>query len=429
VTASLCGALCVGYAAEEPAGGAPAAPLSLEEAQNLAFTRNADWRIAHSQVEAALAQLKAAREFPNPSLGLSTSKINTDGRSNDTVLGHGLLNRSYDSIVSLSQLFELGGKRSLRQSSAKDGVHAAEALRDDTHRLLLQSVIQTYVAALTAREEVAILTESAAALRREADIAGHRLTAGDIAAADQAQIEIAADQLELNADAANATARTAVMTLETLLGEPHPNGTTVLADTLAQLSQKSALDPEEPPGSRPDIAAAEASVARAEADLKLQRRANVPDVTLSLQYERQPPDQPNTAGVALSMPIPLWNHNTSGILAARAARDQAQAQLDKVRVQASADVAAARIAFREASNRARRFEETLCPKSARIAETITFAYEKGGSSLLELLAAQRDDNQIRLATVQAKADSASTATALAAALGRLGSATPASSQP
>lgn len=312
LTAGWCCALTPGFATGEANGNSSAAPLTLAGAQQLAFTRNADWRVAQTQVEGALAQLKAAREFPNPTLGLSTGKINTDGRSNATALGNGLLDRSYDSVVSLSQLFELGGKRRLRRASADAGVHAAEALRDDARRLLLQSVVQTYVAALTAREQVAILTQSAVSLRREADIAGHRLTAGDISASDQAQIEIAADQLELNADAARATAKTAVVALETLLGEPHPDGTTALADPLDQLAQTSALDAEAPPGVRPDVVAAEAAVTRAEADLRFQKRVNVPDVTVSVEFERQPPDQPNTAGLALSVPFPLWNHNTGG---------------------------------------------------------------------------------------------------------------------
>ena len=433
LTASLCALLAFGPAAEAASGSetgaVPAAPLTLDGAQQLAFIRNADWRVAQTQVDAALAQLKAAREFPNPTLGLSTSKINTDGRSNATAPGNSLLDRSYDSIVSLSQLFELGGKRRLRRASAEAGVHAAEALRDDTHRLLIQSVVQTYVAALTAKEQVAVLSNSAASLKREADIAGHRLSAGDIAASDQAQIEITADQLELNANAARATAKTAVVTLEILLGEAQPAGNTALADTLDGLSPRWALDADAAPAMRPDIVAAEAAVARAEADLRFQKRVNVPDVTLSVQYERQPPDQPNTAGLALSVPIPLWNRNAGGILGARAALDQAEAQLDKTRIQASADVAAARIAFREAANRARHFHESLLPKSAHIAQTITFAYEKGGSSLLELLAAQRNDNDIRLATIQADADTASTAAALAAALGRLTTAGPVPPQP
>ena len=40
-------------------------------------------------------------------------------------------------------------------------------------------------------------------------------------------------------------------------------------------------------------------------------------------------------------------------------------------------------------------------------ESVAFAYEKGGASLVDLLDAERTDNDIRLATVQAMSDTAS----------------------
>src|ERR1700678_803856 len=55
------------------------APLTLADALRLAIERNADFRVAETQVDAALAQLRVVREYPNPTLGLSTAKISTDG--------------------------------------------------------------------------------------------------------------------------------------------------------------------------------------------------------------------------------------------------------------------------------------------------------------------------------------------------------------
>ncbi len=391
--------------------------LTLAQAQQLALRNNADFRIAQSQADAALAQLRAVREFPNPVAGYSVGKINTDGRSNATVDGSGYWGRSYDSIFSLSQLIELG-KRGVRRTSAEAGVRAAEALRDNSRRLLLQSVDQLYLAALEAREEVRVLRESAASLRREAGIAATRFHAGDIAASDQAQIEIAAAQLDLSAASARANARAALVALETLLGFAEPRGETVLADTLDSAAAMP-VNTETPGGTRPDIVAAEASLAKSEADLTLQRHGAVPDLTVSLQYEHQPPDQPNTVGLGLSFPLPLWNRNTGNILAARAAREEARAQLEKVRTQASADVTATRVAFDEARTRADTYKRELQPKSAAISQSVAYAYDKGGAALVELLAAERNDNDIRLATARAQADAASSAFALAAALNHL----------
>jgi cobalt-zinc-cadmium efflux system outer membrane protein len=402
--------------AEAPAGPAQ---LTLGDARRVALQRNDDFRVAQIQVAAALAQLRAAREFPNPTLGLSTAKINTDGQPNGTPQGNTFLDRSYDSIASLSQLF-LIGKRGLIQDAAATGVRAAESQRDDARRLLVQAVTQAYVAALEAQEQAAVLSESAAALRREATIAARRLQAGDLSASDEAQIEIAAEQDELNADSQRATARTAVVTLEIVLGEPQPNGRTALADNLAALAKLGGPGLEDARvGARPDLAAAEENEQQAETNLELQRRQRIPDVTVSVQYERNPPSQPNTVGLGLSLPLPLWNRNTGEILAAQAARDQAQAQLDKVRIQAAADVAAARVAYEEASARVQRYLTSLAPKSAQATKRVSYAYEKGGASLVDLLEAQRNDNSIRLGTVQAQADAATSAVNLQTALAQL----------
>jgi cobalt-zinc-cadmium efflux system outer membrane protein len=416
--------LALGAAAVRAAEPAPGAGLTLGAAQALALARNDDYKVAEAQVGAALAQLRIAREFPNPTLGLSTAKISTDGVTEATPLGNGLLARSYDSIVSLSQLFTIG-KRGLQRDAARAGVHAAEFQRDDARRLLLLAVTQAYAAGLAARQQAAALQDSAAKLRHEADIAAHRLKAGDLSASDEAQLEIAADQDELGADAQAAAARTAVVTLEILLGEPTPRGTTVLADTLD--GWMAALDPaleEAAFGRRPDIAAAEAAAQQADVNVTLQRRSRVPDVTASVQYERNPPAQPDTVGVGVSLPLPAWDHFDGEIDGARSARAAAQAQLEKVRIQATADVTAARVAFHEAYQRARRYQSSLVPKSARVAQSVAYAFGKGGASLVDLLEAERNDNLIRLGAAQAEADAASAAVALRAALGRLEPPTP-----
>ena len=118
------------------------------------------------------------------------------------------------------------------------------------------------------------------------------------------------------------------------------------------------------------------------------------------------------------MPLPFWDHYSGEILSAQAARAQAEAQLDKVRVQVSADVAAARVAFHEASQRAERYRLSLVPKSGEATKSVSYAYAKGGASLVDLLEAERDDNEIRVAAVQSMADAISTGAALLSALGR-----------
>ena len=185
-------------------------------------------------------------------------------------------------------------------------------------------------------------------------------------------------------------------------------------DELAHLSPRAS---DSPPGAfRPDLLAAEAARQKAEADLRLQKALRVPDPTVFAQYEHQPPDQPNTVGLGVSFPLPLWNRNRGAIDSARSAREQADLQAGKVRAQIVAEIATARAAFEAAVVRARRYQAEIQPKSAEIRETGSFAFEKGGASLLDLLSAQRTDNEVRLAAALALADTATASANLTAAL-------------
>lgn len=393
------------------------ATLTLNEAQAWALARNADLRVAEAAVRAALAQMRIAREFPNPAISASVGKINTDGRGNGTVLGNRFLDRSYDSIIALNQLIEIG-KRHPRQESAQSARRAAEARREDARRLLRRAVAQAYIGAVEAGEEVQVLTESAESMRREVGVAEARLKAGDISTSDDDQIEIAAERFTLDAEAARATRTSATITLETLLGFAHPQGDTRLSDTLQSLAAVAshvALGTT-PLDERPDIIAAKADVAKAEADVRLQRRNRIPDVTASAQFERNPPDAPNSAGLGVSLPLPLWNRNGGQIAAALAARDQAEAELEQLRLAAAAEVAQASSAARVARLRLDSFQQQLLPKSENVVRSVTYAYGKGGASLLDLLSAQRNDNDLRLAAARAQADYATARVALAAAL-------------
>ncbi len=383
----------------------------------MSFEHNWDLLAARSDVDTATAQKIVAGEFPNPTLSLATTKINADSHTSSPDGRNDVWGRSYDTVAAVNQLFEVGGKRSQRKASAAAGFKAAEARLNDARRVLDLAMTKAYVGALLAETNVNILKRSAESLRKEAQIAETRLNAGDISRADKSQIEIAADRLELDAAAAATSAATAKIAVDVLLGHPKPSGDWAPGDSLETLALPPFLASERMPGAiRPDLLAAEAGLQKAEADLKLQKALRIPDPTLLVQYEHEPPDQPNTLGVGFSFPLPLWNRNKGGIRAASAGLNQAAVQVEKVKALIAAEIATAEVAYSDASARWRRQRDFIVPKAAEIRQTITFAYEKGGASLLDLLLAERNDNEVRLATVQAAADTANAAAALKAAL-------------
>ena len=332
----MCFAGLVAAHAQQPANfsaaptNGPLQRLSLADAQRMAFEKNWDLLAAAAGVDAATAQKIVAHEFPNPTLSLYSSLINVDNHPSSTSEGNGLWDRSYDTIFAINQLFEIGGKRRSRKASAQAGFEGAKAQLFDARRTLDVAVAKAYVAAAQAEENVRVLLQSAGTLREEAKIAEVRLRAGEISSSDKSQIEITAEQFELNAQSAKSAAAQARVALEVLLGVPHPNADCELSDRLETLcAATTPLNTNSVGTWRPDVIAAEAALRKAEADLRFQKAMRVPDPTLLAQYEHQPPDNPNSVGFGVSFPVPLWNRNRGNILAAEAAREQARLAFEK----------------------------------------------------------------------------------------------------
>lgn len=84
-------------------------------------------------------------------------------------------------------------------------------------------------------------------------------------------------------------------------------------------------------------------------------------------------------------------------------------------MQVAADIANAEVEYNEAYTRWLRYRDQTGPKSTKVRESVAYAYEKGGTSLVNLLDAERTDNDVRLATVQAMNDTASAVADLIAA--------------
>ena len=123
----------------------------------------------------------------------------------------------------------------------------------------------------------------------------------------------------------------------------------------------------------------------------------------------------NTLNVGVSFPLPLWNRNGGNIKAAEAAVDQFQIALGKIKTQAFSDFANAVVGYNEARNRFLRYRDETAPKSAKVRESVSWAYEHGAASLVDLLNAEQTDNTVRQALAQAMSDTTSAVADLIAA--------------
>lgn len=402
----FCAATALGQSTNS---NAPWPSLALSDVKRIAFQRNWDLLTAKSGIDAASAQLIVAKEFPNPTLSLNSSGA---PYGMGTTEGNGVWLRSYDTTVAVSQLIEIGGKRHDRQAAARAGTKGAKARFYDAKRILDQGVTKAYVAALLAGYNEQVLAESARFMKREEDIAQSRFSAGDLSDSDLKQIQISAEQFELQEATAHAATIQARIQVEVLMGDRKPTGHWAAADTLEQMDAVIPPPPTAIAGAaRPDVLAAQEDLHAGQFNLRLQKAMRIPDPTFTVQYEHdpQPPGPPpdNTWGLGVSFPLPLWNHNRGNTKAAQAAVDQYELALGKAKAQNASDVANAQLEYREAFDRLQRYQTLIAPQSAKSRASVSFAFDKGAATLVDLLEAERTDNTVRMALAQAQSDTAS----------------------
>lgn len=390
--------------------------MTLDAAIAAALVGNRDLISAGDGVAAALAGRVAAGERPNPTFSASLAKANLPLFTDDQHSGR-VWDRTYDWIFSLQQLVELGGKRNQRVASAEASLRTSALRRLDSERLIRSATAQAYVSALATAERRRLLGESALSYDHEAEIARQRQHAGDLAAIDFEQIEVAAAQARSDADDAVHNQVAARLDLQTLLGHEGDDIVT-LGDDLIALEARAIITDQA--AERGDLAAARASVERAAADLGLAHAGTIVDPTIGIQYEHNPVGdglKGDSVGVSVSIPLPIFNHNSGALAQADAGLVAARHELDRVRAVALSELAHTRNDVAGAKAKRDRYLSQILPRAEHAWDSVSFAYSKGAASLADLLAAGRAVNDARLASAQARADAIISSFAMRTALG------------
>src|ERR1039458_2096938 len=146
---------------------------------------------------------------------------------------------------------------------------------------------------------------------------------------------------------------------------------------------------------RPDLKAAAQAVDKAQTDHQLAVANGSTDPTFGVDMGRNPPI-PAYIGVSVTIPLRLFDRNQG---------EKERTQLDIRRNERLEDVTRAQI-FSDAdsalgtlnSNRMllRSYKSRYLDQATRIRETVSFAYQHGGASLLDFLNAQNDYRSVQL---------------------------------
>ncbi len=394
------------FAAETAPSGMP---LSAAQAQALALERNYDLAIAKSTVASARANVLSAGAAPNPVLGLSTSSINLGGHN-----GSGpLWRKSVDSIVSVTQLIERGGKRELRRENAEHQVRAADADLRDVQRQLKLMVAAAYADLHAAQDRLAATRDAAQLLDTMLSATQARRKAGDIAGADVERVRVDALRARNEVASADAELQRARRALALLLNERERADVLEAADSWPALDEAALPSAQSVPtivDRRADVLAAAARVDAAAAGTKLAESLRTRDVSVGVQYEHYPQPRSNdsssgnTLGVSVQVPLFTRYYYEGEIGASLAALDTAKENLARTRAAAEADVSTALAALKGAAERVRRNRDELLVAAEKAAAAAEYAYKNGAVGVIDMLDARRTLRATRLDALAALAD-------------------------
>lgn len=154
--------------------------------------------------------------------------------------------------------------------------------------------------------------------------------------------------------------------------------------------------------SRRDLAAARLTEEAAQAEVVLSRRERRPDVELSaaasyntrVRNEEAPAPEFVGYSVGLSIPLPLSTVNRGVVRAGQYRAQQAQLQVQSLEAQVRVEVVQAFNSYEAARLRVEDYDAGLLEQSRQVLQGRFYAYQRGETSLLELLTAQHAYNDM-----------------------------------
>ncbi len=329
---------------------------------------------------------------PNPILAFDVDQINPfNGGPPHSTFG------SLLTTANASYLHERQHKRELRLESAKEGTAIAVSSQDDLERNLMFSLRGAFVGTLQAKAVLNVARENLAYYDHVLDISRERYKAGDIAQIDLDRLELQRVQFESDLQTAEVDLRTEKIQLLMFLNDRTPveqfdvTGPFDFNDEIAPLDdfRKMALD------TRPDLRAAIQAVDKAKTDHKLAVANGSTDPTFGFDVGRNPPiDQ--YIGFNVSIPLRIFDRNQGEKLRTQLDIDRNQRLLDAAQAQVFSDVDSAYATLNSNVILLRPYKAKYLQQAVHVRETVTFAYQHGGASLLDFLSAENDYRNVQV---------------------------------
>ena len=338
---------------------------------------------------------------PNPNVGLLA-----DGTSIAPNDGVWVPFRGTYEQPSINYLHERQHKRELRLQSAQQGTHIAESEHEDLKRTLEFTLRTAFVNTLQAKSILELARADLEYYDHIIQIGRDRFRAGDIAQIDLDRIELLRVQYETEIQTAMVNLRTAKIQLQQLLNDRTPvekfdvTGPFDFSEDLKPLDdfRQVALD------ARPDLRAALQTIQQSETNHKLAVANGSTDPTFGAWYtynsSNNNPNGIQTLGASVNIPLRVFDRNQGEKQRTLIDIDRSRQASEATRAQVFGDVDSAYAMVESNIALLKPYKAKYRDQATRVRDTITYSYQHGGASLIDMLSAQSDYRQVQLAYLQ-----------------------------
>ena len=306
----------------------------------------------------------------------------------------------------VSYLHEREHKRELRLQSAKEGTQISQSQHVDLEINLLFGLRSAFVQTLQAKAVLQLAKDDLEYWDKIIEISRARFKTGDLAKIDLARIELQRVQYESEMETAIVNLRTQKIQLLLLLDDRTPvdqfdvTGLFDLGPPLQPLDEyhQIALD------NRPDLRAAIQTIQQSQTNHKLAWANGSTDPTFSSWYtwnaSNNNPYATQTLGLSVQIPLRIFDKNQGEKKRTLIDIDKSQQAEDAAKAQVFSDVDTAYELVRSNIALIKPYKAQYLEQSIYVRDTVTFAYQHGGASLMDFLNAQSDYRVVQLAYLQ-----------------------------
>ncbi|MCT2407657.1 TolC family protein [Chryseobacterium antibioticum] len=364
--------------------------------------KNLSYAAQKYNVSMAEASILTAGIFPDPQLEMETSDNGVSKKMGYTI------------GTSVSWTLELGQKRKARIETAKNQAEYAKLQLQDFLRNLIADASVGYIEVLKTKALVEVQKDSYLSMDQLAKSDSIRYRLGAISLVTSKQSRLEASSLLNDLYMTESISRQSVSSLSIFLG-------TGMEDREINGDFKAFnrdFNPEElileAVNNRSDLLASKQNINTAASLVKLEKANRIIDLGLSLGAEHNtwatneiaPSPAVNAIKLGASIPLKFSNRRNADLKIAEMGRMQAETEYKQIENSIRTEVMLAYQQYQATQKQLKQFDNGMLAEAKNILDGISYSYQRGESSILEVLNAQRTYNNIRQRYIETLADNA-----------------------